>query len=112
MLSTGWGPVVAIPGSSVLAAKLRSCCWCSDADTLVSDIIGNADLDVGKISLDLCFDNVLHESKCRVVKSVLSHRMYLAQGGYLHPTFSLKLAVPTVHHSKDAFPQTLLHLPN
>lgn len=62
MLSTGWGSVVAFPGSSVLAAKLRACRRCSDTDTLVSDIIGNADLDVGKISLDLCFDNVLHKS--------------------------------------------------
>ncbi|KAK6706796.1 hypothetical protein SNK04_007813 [Fusarium graminearum] len=60
----------------------------SNTNTLISDIVRHRDLDLGQVLLHLLLHHVL----------------------YKHPTLTLKLAMTTVHYTKDTLAQRLLHL--
>ena len=69
-----------------LCGRLR----CSDADTLISNIVRHRDLDLRQVLLHFLLHHALHED----------------------PALALKLAVSTVHDTEDALAQCLLHLPH
>ena len=60
----------------------------ADTDTLVSDVIGNVDVDIGQKLLHLDLHHILDKD----------------------PAGALKLAVPSVHNTQNALAEHLLHL--